>query len=165
MGIRWALRRQSFSAVSCAPSTLVGLLQWLPVSLASFYINIILELQCIAYSPPSILDPLAAAFCESFVVSLVVGHDMAPRLSMRSLLRLRHDMLSAMRCAKTPKWRILAVTTLLTSNSLILFLCTIQLFQYTQDPNTSGYDIAGGPSAPLARRSLVGGAVRRPGGQ
>jgi hypothetical protein len=63
------------------------------------------RVECYAYSPPgSTLDLASAAWAEDFITSLVVGSDMVSRLSMRTLLALKRDMLAALHATNQAKY-------------------------------------------------------------
>ena len=65
---------------------------------------------CYAFAPPGILfDEGAAKFSEKYITSLVIGMDLVPRLSMRSVLHLRANVIKAIRSCKAPKYSVLTV--------------------------------------------------------
>ena len=47
-----------------------------------------INIKCIAFAPPQILDYNAAKRCESFTTSVIMGNDIVPRLGLKSALRL-----------------------------------------------------------------------------
>jgi hypothetical protein len=51
------------------------------------------NLRCIAYSPPGgLISPTLAKYTKSYVMSVVVGDDIIPRLSIRSVHNLKADI-------------------------------------------------------------------------
>jgi len=66
------------------------------------------DLFCYAFSPPGAnLSLSAAKYTRDFVISVVVGKDMIPRLSLYTLEDLRNKMLAVISHSTTPKWKIL----------------------------------------------------------
>lgn len=66
------------------------------------------DLFCYAYSPPGAnLSLSAAKYTRDFVISVVIGKDMIPRLSLNTLEDLRNKMLAVISHSTTPKWKIL----------------------------------------------------------
>lgn len=57
-------------------------------------------------SPPS-MDAAAADFCNTFTTTALLGSDIITRLSVRSVLRLRQELLWAVRSSKEPKYKTL----------------------------------------------------------
>lgn len=49
-----------------------------------------------------------ARYCKPFVVSVVLGHDIVPRLSIPTLNDLKWRLISALQDCNVPKYRILA---------------------------------------------------------
>lgn len=52
------------------------------------------NVKCIAYSPPGgLISEALADYTKSFVLSVVVGDDIVPRLSLRSVHTLKSDII------------------------------------------------------------------------
>lgn len=67
------------------------------------------SLKCFAFSPPGgLCSKEFAVATQSFVMSVVVGDDLVPRLSMNSLHDLRHKIMCVLNTCSQPKYRILA---------------------------------------------------------
>ncbi|XP_066966714.1 diacylglycerol lipase-beta-like isoform X3 [Macrobrachium rosenbergii] len=66
-------------------------------------------LKCFAFSPPGGLCSKEFALAtKSFVMSVIVGDDLVPRLSLNSLHDLRHKIMCVLDTCKQPKYRVLA---------------------------------------------------------
>ncbi|CAL8111086.1 unnamed protein product [Orchesella dallaii] len=66
------------------------------------------DVKCFAYSPSGALMNLETAkFCESFVTSVIYGDDFVARLAVKSIERLKYDVVSILRECRTPKYQIL----------------------------------------------------------
>ncbi|XP_067045349.1 diacylglycerol lipase-beta-like isoform X1 [Acropora muricata] len=65
------------------------------------------DLKCFAYSNPSVLSQHATPFCEDFIVSVVLGKDVVPRMGVNSTLELRDDLAAVIRSCSLPKYRVL----------------------------------------------------------
>lgn len=51
------------------------------------------NVKCISYSPPGgLISQVLAEYTKSFVMSVVVGDDFIPRLSLRSIHNLKSDI-------------------------------------------------------------------------
>ncbi|XP_042236412.1 diacylglycerol lipase-beta-like isoform X2 [Homarus americanus] len=67
------------------------------------------NLKCFAFSPPGGLCSKEFALAtQNFVMSVVVGDDLVPRLSMNSLHDLRHKIMCVLDTCRQPKYRVLA---------------------------------------------------------
>jgi sn1-specific diacylglycerol lipase len=67
------------------------------------------SLRCYAFSPPGgLLNEAAAKESEKFVVSIIVGKDLVPRLSFQSLTLLKERMKDVLKSCPLPKYQILA---------------------------------------------------------
>nr|XP_027221263.1 sn1-specific diacylglycerol lipase beta-like isoform X2 [Penaeus vannamei] len=67
------------------------------------------NLKCFAFSPPGGLCSKEFALAtQSFVMSVVVGDDLVPRLSMNSLHDLRYKIMCVLNTCRQPKYRVLA---------------------------------------------------------
>ncbi len=67
------------------------------------------DLQCYAFGPPgALLNQTAASISEEFTVSVIVGDDIVPRLSVSGYIRLRDRMRRALMKCQLPKHKILA---------------------------------------------------------
>lgn len=65
------------------------------------------DLKCFAYSNPSVLSTHATPYCEDFIVSVVLGKDVVPRMTGTSASVLRDDLASVIRRCSLPKYRVL----------------------------------------------------------
>ncbi|TRY67654.1 hypothetical protein TCAL_05860 [Tigriopus californicus] len=64
--------------------------------------------KCYAFSPPGgLLNEMAAKASEHFTISVVVGMDLIPRLSLQSLTLLKEQMKSELTQCTLPKYQIL----------------------------------------------------------
>ena len=52
------------------------------------------DLRCIAYSPPGgLISEALAEYTKSYVLTVIIGDDIVPRLSLRSVHNLKADIL------------------------------------------------------------------------
>lgn len=66
------------------------------------------NIKCIAYSPPGgLISSSLADYTKSFVMSVVVGDDIVPRLSLRSVHNLKADILKEIYHCHLPKYKII----------------------------------------------------------
>lgn len=65
------------------------------------------ELLCFAYSNPSVLSALATPYCEDFIISVVLGKDVVPRMGVKSGDELRQDLVAVISKCSLPKYRVL----------------------------------------------------------
>ncbi|RMX38306.1 hypothetical protein pdam_00010928 [Pocillopora damicornis] len=65
------------------------------------------ELICFAYSNPSVLSAPATPFCEEFIISVVLGKDVVPRMGVKSGDELRQDLVAVICKCSLPKYRVL----------------------------------------------------------
>lgn len=66
------------------------------------------DLFCYAFSPPgATLSLPAARYVRDFVISVVIGKDMIPRLSLYTMEDLRNKIMAVIKYSTTPKWKIL----------------------------------------------------------
>lgn len=62
------------------------------------------KVRCFAFSPPGGLLSLAAArFTENFVMSVIIGDDLVPRLSLATLDSLKRQMITELESCRHPK--------------------------------------------------------------
>jgi len=62
------------------------------------------NLRCFAFSPPGGLLCLAAArFTESFCLSVIVGDDLVPRLSLATMEVLKQQLVTELEYCQHPK--------------------------------------------------------------
>ncbi|KAF8793724.1 Sn1-specific diacylglycerol lipase alpha like protein [Argiope bruennichi] len=66
------------------------------------------DLQCYAYGPMANLSSLGVVETLESVLTVVIGEDMAPRLSASSCNELRKQLIDSLRETDTPKYKILA---------------------------------------------------------
>eukprot|EP01134_Creolimax_fragrantissima_P000255 CFRG0255T1 len=66
------------------------------------------KLSCYAYSPPSgLMSASLASRCESYCMSVVVGRDIVPRLSIPNIVRFRDEMVTVIDQSLQPKYAII----------------------------------------------------------
>ncbi|CAF0732404.1 unnamed protein product [Brachionus calyciflorus] len=66
------------------------------------------NVRCIAYSPPGgLVSTSLADYTKSFVMSVVLGDDIVPRLSLRSVHNLKADILKELYNCNLPKYKII----------------------------------------------------------
>ena len=67
------------------------------------------NVKCYAFGPPGgLLNSPASTMSKQFVISIAVGDDIVPRLSVNSLLSLRSDMKKSLITCQLPKHKVLA---------------------------------------------------------
>lgn len=65
------------------------------------------KVRCFSFSPPGGLLSLAAArFTETFCMSVIIGDDLVPRLSLSTLDLLKRQMIAELEACRHPKYRI-----------------------------------------------------------
>lgn len=65
------------------------------------------NVKCIAYSPPGgLISASLAEYTKSFVISVVLGDDIVPRLSLYSVHNLKADILKVLHMCELPKYKI-----------------------------------------------------------
>uniref|UniRef100_T1JG97 sn-1-specific diacylglycerol lipase n=1 Tax=Strigamia maritima TaxID=126957 RepID=T1JG97_STRMM len=65
-------------------------------------------LRCFTFSPPgALLNRETAQFSEEFILSVVVGYDLVPRLSYATMDELKRRLMRALYACHSPKFRIL----------------------------------------------------------
>lgn len=66
------------------------------------------DVRCFAFSPSGALMNLEASkYCEPFVTSVIYGDDFIARLAVKSIERLKYDIISILKECRTPKYQIL----------------------------------------------------------
>ncbi len=66
------------------------------------------DIRCIAYSPPGgLVSEALSDYTKSFVMSVVVGDDIVPRLSVHSVHYLKANILKEIYQTKLPKYKII----------------------------------------------------------
>lgn len=77
----------------------------LAILLRQFYHNVV----CFAFAPPGgLLSEAAAEHSKDFVISIVLGKDIVPRLGLHQMEKLRFDLISAIKQCEMSKWAIIA---------------------------------------------------------
>ncbi|CAL4085355.1 unnamed protein product [Meganyctiphanes norvegica] len=67
------------------------------------------NIKCFAFSPPGgLCSKEFSQATQSFVMSVIVGDDLVPRLSLRSLHDLKSKIISSLERCRLPKYRVLA---------------------------------------------------------
>lgn len=65
------------------------------------------DLHCYCYSPPgTIIDDQGAAYTETFVTSITLGHDLVSHSSIHTFNTLKEDLVKAIEQSRKPKYRI-----------------------------------------------------------
>ena len=65
------------------------------------------DLHCYCYSPPgTVVDDQGAAYTESFVTSVTLGHDLVSHSSVHTFDTLKKDLVRAIERSRKPKYRI-----------------------------------------------------------
>ncbi|KAL5106095.1 Synaptotagmin-like protein 4 [Taenia crassiceps] len=99
------IKRPCYPLVVCGHSLGAGVASVLAFLLRKCYP----EVKAYAYSPPlGLMSARMARYCKPFVVSIVLGCDIVPRLSIPTLNDLKWRLLSALQDCNVPKYRILA---------------------------------------------------------
>lgn len=76
----------------------------LAILLKEIYTNVI----CFAFAPPGgLLSPELAEYTKDFVISIVLGKDIIPRLGLHQMERLRFDLIKAIKYCDMSKWPII----------------------------------------------------------
>ncbi|GFT65747.1 sn1-specific diacylglycerol lipase alpha [Nephila pilipes] len=76
----------------------------LAILLRSEYPNLI----CYAYSPPGgLLSLPAVEYTKEFIISVVLGKDVVPRIGLHQMEALRSDLINAIKKSQDPKWKII----------------------------------------------------------
>ncbi|XP_055930624.1 diacylglycerol lipase-alpha-like isoform X2 [Argiope bruennichi] len=76
----------------------------LAILLRSDYPNLI----CYAYSPPGgLLSLPAVEYTKEFIISVVLGKDVVPRIGLHQMEALRSDLINAIKKSQDPKWKII----------------------------------------------------------
>lgn len=66
------------------------------------------DVKCFAYSPSgALMNVETAKHCESFVTAIIYGDDFVARLAVKSIERLKYDIIAILRECRTPKYQIL----------------------------------------------------------
>lgn len=128
------LGTSNYDLVVVGHSLAAGVAAVLSVILRSEFLNV----RCYAYSPPSgIVKDTCVADTRSFVISVVVGKDLVPRIGVLQTDAFRQNLLEALKSCSKSKWRIICgatccrcATTPLDPKDLGLAMQTIEgLFQ------------------------------------
>ncbi|GIY40342.1 diacylglycerol lipase-alpha [Caerostris darwini] len=76
----------------------------LAILLRNEYPNLI----CYAYSPPGgLLSLPAVEYTKEFIISVVLGKDVVPRIGLHQMEALRSDLINAIKKSQEPKWKII----------------------------------------------------------
>ncbi|XP_032242701.1 diacylglycerol lipase-beta isoform X2 [Nematostella vectensis] len=65
------------------------------------------DLQCFAYSNPSCLNESACTRTEDYIMSVIVGKDVVPRMGVKNLNTLKRDLETVIMRCNQPKYRVL----------------------------------------------------------
>ena len=66
------------------------------------------DLVCFAYAPPGgLLSAPALEYTKEFIISVVLGKDVIPRLGLHQMETLRFDLINAIKQCSEPKWKII----------------------------------------------------------
>nr|CDS31059.1 sn1 specific diacylglycerol lipase beta [Hymenolepis microstoma] len=111
------VRRPNYPLVICGHSLGAGVASVLALLLKKLYP----EVKAYAYSPPlGLMSSKMARYCKPFVVSIILGYDIVPRLSVPTLNDLKWRLLSALQDCSVPKYRILSNAARILSLNCIL---------------------------------------------
>ena len=58
---------------------------------------------CLGFSTGGLLSLDAAEYCDDFVLSVVYGNDIVPRLGIRTMEKLKYAVMDAIKDSKSPK--------------------------------------------------------------
>ncbi|KAM7538887.1 hypothetical protein Aperf_G00000052112 [Anoplocephala perfoliata] len=99
------VHRPDYPLVICGHSLGAGVASVLAFLLRKYYS----EVKAYAYSPPlGLMSSKMAHYCKPFVVSIVLGYDIVPRLSIPTFNDLKWRLLSALQDCNVPKYKILS---------------------------------------------------------
>ncbi|VDL52543.1 unnamed protein product [Hymenolepis diminuta] len=111
------VHRPNYPLVVCGHSLGAGVASVLALLLRKFYP----EVKAYAYSPPlGLMSSKMARYCKPFVVSIIFGYDIVPRLSVPTLNDLKWRLLSALQDCTVPKYKILSNAARILSLNCIL---------------------------------------------
>ncbi|KAM3187222.1 hypothetical protein ACTXT7_002714 [Hymenolepis weldensis] len=111
------VHRPNYPLIVCGHSLGAGVASVLALLLRKFYP----EVKAYAYSPPlGLMSSKTARYCKSFVVSIIFGYDIVPRLSVPTLNDLKWRLLSALQDCTVPKYKILSNAARILSLNCIL---------------------------------------------
>ncbi len=66
------------------------------------------DLVCFAFAPPGgLLSAPALEYTKEFIISIVLGKDVVPRLGLHQMETLRFDLINAIKQSQDPKWKII----------------------------------------------------------
>nr|XP_022907133.1 sn1-specific diacylglycerol lipase alpha isoform X1 [Onthophagus taurus] len=67
------------------------------------------DLLCYCYSPPGgLLSMPAVEYTKSFIISVVIGKDVVPRIGLHQMEALRSDLINAIKRSVDPKWKTIS---------------------------------------------------------
>lgn len=96
---------QNFGLVCVGHSLGAGTASILAILMREEYSN----LQCYSYSPPGgLLSMPAVEYSKEFIISVVVGKDLVPRIGLHQMEALRNDLINAIQRSIDPKWKTIA---------------------------------------------------------
>ena len=94
----------NYQLMICGHSLGAGAAVLISLKLRNEYPN----LRCIAYSPPGgLINTGLSDYTKSFVMSVVTGDDIVPRLSLRTIHNLKADILKELYNCQIPKYKII----------------------------------------------------------
>ena len=71
------------------------------------------DLVCFAFAPPGgLLSVPALEYTKEFIISVVLGKDVVPRLGLHQMETLRFDLINAIKQCSEPKWKIIGQSAL-----------------------------------------------------
>lgn len=96
---------QNYGLVFVGHSLGAGTASILAILMRETYAN----LQCFSYSPPGgLLSMPAVEHSKDFIISVVVGKDLVPRIGLHQMEALRNDLINAIQRSIDPKWKTIA---------------------------------------------------------
>lgn len=67
------------------------------------------DLICFAFAPPGgLLSAPALEYTKDFIISVILGKDVVPRLGLHQMESLRYDLMNVIKQSKEPKWKIIS---------------------------------------------------------
>lgn len=95
-------QKGQFPIVVVGHSLGAGTAAILSILLRQAYNNVV----CFAFAPPGgLLSEAAAEYSKDFVISIVLGKDIVPRMGLHQMEKLRFDLIRAIKDCGMAKWK------------------------------------------------------------